>query len=132
MASPFDFLNTINVTKEDIMHDDVDEKAYNAFMVNRGLSYFNDTVLMANEMNINPQLSNRQQYDFLRGIVRKRKRFSKWVKAENVDGVDAIKELYGYSDMKAMQALVLLTPDQIEAIKQKVDHGGRKGRGSKK
>ena len=78
--NPFEYLNAINSTKKDIMVDDIAEKGYNSFMVNRGLSYFNDTVLMANEMNVNHTIDNRLQFDFLINIVRKKKRFSKWIK----------------------------------------------------
>jgi len=34
------------------MVDDITEKSYNAFMINRSLSYFQDTVFFANEMNL--------------------------------------------------------------------------------
>ena len=76
----FDYMTSITSSKIDIMCDDIDEKAYNSFMVNRGLSYFYDTVLFANEMNKYSHLDSRLQYDFLRQIVRKKKRFSKWLK----------------------------------------------------
>lgn len=82
--NPFDFLNEINYGKNNIMVDDIVEKQYNPFMVNRGLSYFQDTVLMANEMNVNHHLDNRLQFDFFINIVRKRKRFSKWFKPEEI------------------------------------------------
>ena len=78
--NPFEYVNSINYTKKDIMIDDIAEKAYNPFMINRSLSYFNDTVAMANEMNIHHSIDNRLQFDFLINIVRKRKRFSKWMK----------------------------------------------------
>ena len=81
-TNPFEYLTAINDTKKDVMIDDIAEKGYNAFMVNRGLSYFNDTVLFANEMNLNAHLDNRLQFDFLINIVRRRKRFSKWMKPE--------------------------------------------------
>ena len=124
--NPFDFLNSINSTKKDIMVDDIAEKQYNAFMVNRGLSYFHDTILMANEMNINHHIDNRLQFDFLINIVRKKKRFSKWLKPETFSDVEAVKEYYGYSSNKARQALTLLTNEQIELVKKKVYKGGRK------
>ena len=124
--SPFDFLNDINSNKQNIMVDDIAEKQYNAFMINRGLSYFNDTVLMANEMNLNAHLDNRLQFDFFINIVRKKKRFSKWNKPETVSDVEVVKEYYGYSNEKARQALTLLTKDQIEVLKKKVNKGGRK------
>jgi len=124
--SPFDFLNDINYAKQNIMVDDIAEKQYNPFMINRGLSYFNDTVLMANEMNLNAHLDNRLQFDFFINIVRKRKRFSKWFKPETASDVEAVKTYYGYSNEKARQVLSLLTKDQIEVLKKKVNKGGRK------
>ena len=124
--NPFDFLNSINSTKNDIMVDDIAEKAYNSFMVNRGLSYFNDTVLMANEMNMNSHLDSRLQFDFLINIVRKKKRFSKWNKPEVISDVEVVKEYYGYSNEKARQALSLLTADQIIVLKKRVFKGGRR------
>ena len=78
--NPFEFVNDITNGKSNIMVDDITEKAYNPFMVNRSLSYFHDCVLMANEMNINHHLDKRLQFDFLINIIRKRKRFSKWIK----------------------------------------------------
>ena len=124
--NPFEYLNAINNTKKDIMVDDIAEKGYNSFMVNRGLSYFNDTVLMANEMNVNHTIDNRLQFDFLINIVRKKKRFSKWMKPETVSDVEVVKEYYGYSNEKARQALSLLTPENIDELKKKVYKGGRK------
>ena len=103
--NPFEYLNAINFTKQDIMIDDIAEKGYNAFMVNRGLSYFNDTVVIANEMNINAHLDNRLQFDFLINIVRKRKRFSKWTKSHVSDDVEVIKQYYGYSNEKPAKCL---------------------------
>ena len=122
----FDYLNSINLNKKDIMIDDVCEKAYNSFMINRGLSYFQDTVILANEMNRHHQIDNKLQYHFLINMVRKRKRFSKWAKAQKESDIDAVKEYYGYSNEKARQALTLLSPDQITIIKNKVSKGGRR------
>ena len=124
--NPFDFLNAINFTKQDIMVDDITEKAYSPFMVNRGLSYFPDTVLMANEMNQHAHLDNRLQFDFLINIVRKKRRFSKWFKAETVSDVEVVKEYYGYSNEKARQVLTLLTTEQLDLLRKKVNKGGRK------
>ena len=124
--SPFDYLNAINYTKKDIMVDDIVEKQYNPFMVNRGLSYFQDTVLMANEMNQYEHLDNRLKFDFLINIVRKRKRFSKWNKPEVATDLDVIKEYYGYSNEKARMVHNLLTDNQITELRRKVFKGGRK------
>ena len=124
--SPFDYLNAINYTKKDIMVDDIAEKQYVPFMVNRGLSYFQDTVLMANEMNQHAHLDSRLQFDFLINIVRKRKRFSKWNKPEVATDLDVIKEYYGYSNEKARMVHNLLTDNQITELRRKVFKGGRK------
>lgn len=124
--SPFDYLNAINTTKKDVIVDDIAEKAYNSFMVNRSLSYFPDTVLAANEMNRYHQIDNLLQFHFLINIIRKRKRFSKWDK-KKIDGdIEVIKEYYGYNDFKAYQVISLLTPGQIKILHKKVNKGGRK------
>ena len=124
--NPFEYVNSITHNKKDIMSDDLAEKGYNSFMVNRSLSYFHDTVLMANEMNQHHHLDNRLKYDFLINIVRKKKRFSKWIKPETESDVEVVKEYYGYSNEKAKSALSLLTSDQINELRQKVYKGGRK------
>ena len=122
----FDYLNSINISKTDIMSSDIDEKAYNSFMVNRCLSYFNDTVILANEMNRYAHIDSRLQYDFLKQIVRKRKRFSKWTKVDKTPDIDVIKEYYNYSKEKAHQILPLLTSEQIDVLRRKISKGGRK------
>ena len=124
--NPFEYLNSINSTKKDIMEDDIDERGYNSYLINRSLSYFNDTVGLANVVNQYHHLDNKLQYHFLINIVRKRKRFSKWMKAESESDIDAVQEYYGYSKDKAKQVLPLLSPDQIIIIKKKVSKGGRK------
>ena len=124
--NPFEYVNSINMTKKDIMIDDLSEKAYAPFMINRSLSYFNDTVLMANEMNIKHHLDAKLQYQFLINIVRKRKRFSKWIKPELDNEIEVVKEYYGYSNAKAHQVLPLLSKSQLAILKEKVNKGGRK------
>jgi hypothetical protein len=122
--NPFEYLNSINYSKENIMVDDIAEKAYNPFMTNRSLSYFQDTVFFANEMNQYHHLDKKLQFSFLINIIRKRKRFSKWIKPELDSDVDVVKEYYGYSNEKARQALTLLSPSQIEELRKKVSKGG--------
>ena len=124
--NPFEYANAINYTKKDIMIDDVAEKAYSPYMINRQLSYFPDTVLAANEMNKNSHLDNRLQFDFFINIVRKRKRFSKWFKPEQISDLEVVKNYYGYSNEKARQVLTLLSTDNIKELKNKVAKGGRK------
>ena len=124
--NPFEYLNAINTTKKDVMVDDLSEKSYNAFMVNRSLSYFHDTILLANEMNIYHHLDNKLQFSFLINTVRKRKRFSKWAKPSNPNDIEVVKEYYGYSNEKARQVLTILSKEQIEELRMKVYKGGRK------
>jgi hypothetical protein len=126
MMNPFEFLNSINDTKKDIMIDDLDEKAYASFMINRSLSYFPDTVCIANEMNRYHHLDKKLQYHFLINIIRKRKRFSKWIKPDLDSDIGVVKEYYGYSNEKARQVLTLLSSEQIEELRKKVNKGGRK------
>ena len=124
--NPFEFLNAINYTKKDLMVDPENEKHYNSFVINRSLSYFPDTVLAANEMNRNHHIDNRLQFDFFINIIRKRKRFSKWFKPEQISDLEIVKEYYGYSNEKARQILTLLSTEQINELKTKVAKGGRK------
>lgn len=123
--NPFNYVTSINDTKKDIMIDDMAERSYNSFMVNRSLSYFNDTAVLANVMNQYHHCDNKLQYHFLINTIRKRKRFSKWMKPETESDIEVIKQYYGYSNEKAKQILHLLSPEQITIIKQKVSKGGR-------
>jgi hypothetical protein len=124
MSSPFEFVNAINQSKSDIMVDDIEEKSYSSYMVNRSLSYFLDTTLLANEMNINHHLDNRLQFDFLINTIRKAKRFSKWAKADYPKDLEVVKEYYGYSNDKAKVALTLLDNEQINELRLRVYKGG--------
>jgi hypothetical protein len=120
--TPFDFLNSITYNKKDILEDD-DE--YNQFIINRGLSQFNDCVFVANEMNrLRP--TDRQHYDFCLSVVRKNKRFGKWAKKEQDDSIPIVMEYYGYSRQKAISVLPLLNQDQISSMKSAMDKGGRR------
>lgn len=122
--TPFDWINSVQQTKEDLMVDEYMEKSYNSYIVNRGLSFGADTVIYANEMNSRPHIDKRLQYDFLLNSIPAKKRFNKWIKSETVDNIDIIKEYYGYSDEKAKQALDVLTPEQISAIRNLLFKGG--------
>ena len=115
--NPFDFLNSINQTKNSIIDADPEtERQYNPFLANRGLSYFSDTIFLANEMNRLPGLGKKLQYDFLLQSVRPRKRYSKWLKDESNERIDALKTLYGYSHAKAKQAADLISKDDWKYI----------------
>jgi hypothetical protein len=122
-----EYLNSINFNKQDVM-DTTDitwEKKYPAFIVNKCLSYHYDTLIAANEMNGYHFLPNNMQYHFLLNIVRKKKRFAKWLKAEKLTNLKYVKEYYGYGNEKAKTALSILTKLQIEAIKKSLQKGGR-------
>ncbi len=125
--NPFSYLNAINNNEWYHFKDTViTNKDYPAFMVNRGLSYFPDTVLYANEMNMKAHVDGQLQFAFYINIIRKRKRFSKWNKASESDDITCIKEYYGYSNEKARDVLPLLTNNQLKIIKERIDHGGVK------
>lgn len=102
------------------------EKAYNSFMINRGLSFFQDSILFANEMNIHHDLPPKMAYDFYRNSLRPRKRFSKWFKAlpDSAD-VELIKRRYGYSSAKAREALTLFDAAALKELRESMDVGGK-------
>ena len=122
-----DYLNAINVSKEPLMDESeaYTKQSYPPFVVARCLSYFPDTLFAANEVNIRPVMDSKMHFDFLRGAVRPRKRFSKWLKREEDERVVALTEYYGISSRKAREALTVLTEDQVSEIMGFVDKGGR-------
>jgi hypothetical protein len=126
--NPFDFVNSINQTKVDMMtgteNDELAEKGYVPFIVNKALSYFPDTLLYANEVNQLAHLDNKLQYQYLLNSIRPSKRFSKWAKKEDSDDLEVVKEYYGYSNEKAYQALSILSKDQLNHIKKQLEQGG--------
>jgi hypothetical protein len=120
-----DWLNSINHTKENLLDQDPDSiKKYPAFIVNKCLSSHLDAILFANEMNKNAHLSSDMQYSFYINTLRKRKRFSPWLRKDKTKDLDIVKQYYGYSNEKAMQALSILSKEQIDFIKQRLDIGG--------
>lgn len=128
MTSPFDYVNSVSFTKKDLMtdsgNDALAEKLYNPFITNMALSYHADTIEYSNWMNGAYHLDNKLQYHFYLNIVRPKKRFAKWVKKETNNDVEVVKEYYGYNHEKAQAALRILTPDQIQHIKEKLEKGG--------
>ena len=126
-----DYLYSINQSKKNILDDDPDAvRKYPAFVINKCLSSFTDTVLYANEMNKNSHLPPRMQYDFLINSVKPRKRFSPWTRKDSIDYLDVVKEYYGYNDDKALQALRILTKDQLDKITYLLRKGGNNGKRS--
>jgi len=123
--NPFDFLKSINSTKEDLIgSSELQEKDYNSFLVNKALSYHADTIFHANMMNVNALLDKKMQYDYLRHSVSKKSRFSKWAKTEMNENAEILMKYYGYSYNKALDALKCLSKEQIQEIKLKFNEGG--------
>ena len=122
--SPFEYIKAINETKQDVMLTSQDEKKYSPFIVNRGLSFFMDTIFQVNEMNRNHHLDSRLQFDYLLNSIRQKKRYSKWLKPEKLHDLDVVKEYYGFGNEKAKDALKTLSEDQLGYIKDKLNQGG--------
>ena len=121
-----DWLNSINFNKENLMEDPDAKKDYSPYIINRCLSGNLDCIMFVNEMNINHHLDKDLQYSFYLNTLRKKKRFSPWLRKDKVTDLEIIKQYYGYSNEKASQALKILTPEQIKFIKQRLDTGGMK------
>ena len=122
-----DWLNSINFTKEDLIKDDPSViKDYPPYIINRCLSGHLDTVLYSNEMNKYSSLDKDMQYKFYLNSVRKRKRFSPWIRKDKVSDLESVKSYYGYSNEKAYQVMKILSNEQIEFIKQRLEIGGTK------
>ena len=122
-----EWLNSINTGKNNLIDEDSDlEKKYPSYIVNRCLSGHIDAVMFANEMNKHPNLAKKLQYDFFLNSLRKRKRYSPWLRKEQIENLELVKRYYGYSNEKAKQALNILTKEQLAFIKSKFETGGTK------
>lgn len=120
-----DWLNSINFNKKNLIKENPDNiKQYPPFIINRCLSGHLDCVLFANEMNKYHFLDKDMQYSFYINIIRKKKRFTPWIRKDKIEDLEFIKNYYGYSDEKAYQALKILSKDQIEFIKKRFETGG--------
>ena len=126
--SPFDFVKEINHGKVNLMDETPElEKEYTPFIINRSLSFNYDTILCANEMNVQNHLDSKLQFDFFLNIIRPKKRYGKWLKRENNEVLESIKEYYKCSYAKAREYATLLNDSQLDIIKRKIDTGGLKG-----
>ena len=121
--NPFDYVNSINGGK-DIMVDDVSEQKYVPFIINRAMSYFNDTILTANKANMMSHMDNKLQYHYLINSTKPRKRFSKWAKKSEDSDVELVMNTYNYSSGKAVVALSLLTKQPLVSLKNNNNKGG--------
>ncbi len=124
--TPFDFIKAINTTKKDLFKDPQASKDYKSFLVNRGLSYFSDTVMYANEMNIRSGIDEDMQFSFLLNTIPKKSRFSEWHKKDAItNDLALVKEYFGYSSKKASDVLSILSKEQLKMIKEKLYKGGK-------
>ena len=122
-----EWLNSINFTKTNLTDEDPDAiKDYAPFVVNRCLSGHLDCILFANEMNKYHFLNKHMQYTFYLNTLRKKKRFSPWLRNDKIEDLESVKQYYGYSNEKAFQVLKILSNEQIEFIKQRLEIGGKK------
>jgi len=125
MSNPFDYVNSILQNKKNLIIDELTEKEYQPFLVNRTLSYHKDCILYANEMNRRHLTDKKMQYDFLLNTIRSQKRpFAKWVKSEKSEDLECIKQVFGLSNEKAREAKRLLSDEQIQKLKEQTDTGG--------
>ena len=123
---PGDYLKAINYTKEDLFVEPQADKDYYPYIINRCLSYFIDTVLYANEMNRFPEIPKKDQFNYLKGSVRERKRFSKWIKKEEEKDIEVVKEALNLSSRRANEILDILTDEDMEILRSRVFKGGVK------
>ena len=122
-----DWLNSINFNKENLIKENPDiVKQYPSYIVNRCLSGHLDCIMFANEMNLHHHIDKDMQYSFYLNSLRKRKRFSPWLRKDKVQDLECVKQYYGYSNEKASQALKILTQEQLNFIKKRLDTGGTK------
>jgi len=121
-----DYLYSINQSKKNIMDDPDAVKGYPPFIINKCLAYHTDSVLYANEMNRYPELDKKMQYDFYINSLKPRKRFSPWIKKQTLEHLELVKEYYGYNHKKSLEALRILTTEQLDQIKQALNKGGTK------
>ena len=122
-----EWLNSINITKNNLIDEEPDlEKQYPSYIVNRCMSGHIDAILLANEMNKRPNLPKKLQYDFFLNSIRKMKRYSPWLRKEEIENLDFVKRYYGYSNEKAKQVLNILTREQLSFIRDRLETGGRK------
>jgi hypothetical protein len=121
-----DWINSINFSKKNLLEEDPSLiKEYVPFVINKCLSGEIDTIMYVNEMNINHHLDKDIQYSFYLNSLRKRKRYSPWIYKDKIKDLDCVKSYYGYSNEKAKQALRVLTKEQLNFIKSKIETGGK-------
>jgi len=123
--NPFDFVKSVSYDKKDLMVDEVEEKAYQPFLINKALSYHQDSVFLTNEMNVRHGVDNRLQYQFFLNTLRKRQRFSQWSKPYISKKIDTVKQYYQISTREAKDYVNLLSDKQVRELKNRMKTGGK-------
>jgi len=92
----------------------------------RTLSHCRETIHLANQMNLYPDLPDQMKYDFLQhsGALVKR-RTTGWARRpqENQADLALVMEAYNMSKAKARRALRILKPEQVEALRNWMRQG---------
>jgi hypothetical protein len=120
------YLNSINHDKKPLLDEEENVSKYPSFVVNKCMSYFNDTIFYANEMNCKPWVDKKSQFDFYRFGIRKKKRYSPWLRKEEDNNIAVIKEVFGYSETKAREVLNIISPQDMDKLKKSLEKGGQK------
>ena len=123
--NPFDFVKSVSYDKKDLMVDEVEEKAYQPFLLNKSLSYHQDSIFLTNEMNVRHGVDNRLQYMFFLNTLRKRQRFSQWSKPYISKKIDTVKQYYQISTREAKDYVNLLSDKQVRELKNRMKTGGK-------
>ena len=123
--NPFDFVKSVSSDKTDLMVDEVEDKSYQPFLINRALSYHQDAVFLTNEMNVRHGADNRLQYQFFLNTLRKRQRFSQWSKPYVSKKLDTVKDYYQMSTKEAKDYVELLSDKQLRELKNRMKTGGK-------
>ena len=128
---PFDYVTSVSYNKKNMMrdteNDELAESGYQPYLSNKALSYHVDSLFHSNEMNMNHHMDKKLQFDFLINSLRKRKRYTPWLKAKKIKNLEYVKEYYGYGNEKAKSALDILNDEQIKTIIDSMNKGGKHG-----
>lgn len=122
MSYDWSYENSILQTKKYVEPNEKEQ--YSKFRTNTVLSNHVDTVLYANEMNMYPYINDKMHYDYMFNSIRAKKRFFKRKKQVNHQNVSLVSEYYKYNRKKALEAIQILTDEQLETIKEKLEKGG--------
>lgn len=113
--------------KNEVFEDEETKEKYmteKSFIINRVMSMYLDCVIPANMMNLNYHIDGKLKFDFYLNTIRGYKRPFNYASKIKYDDLDIIKEYYGISNAKAKEYHNILTPEQIEEIKHRLNKGG--------